>query len=40
VWRSIEEDEMGKACSMDENDCIQGFGGKGRKIETTRKAGG
>jgi hypothetical protein len=33
------EDEMDRACSMlgDEKECIQQFGGKARRKETTRK---
>jgi hypothetical protein len=36
---SIKENEKGRACSMHarEEECIQGFGWKARRKETTRK---
>jgi hypothetical protein len=35
----IKEDEMGRACTTHggEQECIQGFGEKARRKETTRK---
>jgi hypothetical protein len=35
----LKEDEIGRVCSMHgrEDECIQGFGRKNRRKETTRK---
>jgi hypothetical protein len=35
----VKEDEMGRACSAngEEEECIEDFGGKARRKETTRK---
>jgi hypothetical protein len=35
----VKEDEMGKAHSMngEEKECIQGFSGKAKRIEATKK---
>jgi hypothetical protein len=36
----VEEDKMGRACSMhlSEGECIQGFGGKVGRKNTTRRS--
>jgi hypothetical protein len=33
----MKEDEMGRACSTNEEDCIWDIGGKARRKETSKK---